>query len=466
LANKFIAQELADYYANLETAAIPPQVINKGREALVDFIGVLVTGYREGVFPPLLDSYLQGLHGLQESTWLSRNIKTPSIDAATSMGAAAHAVELDDGYRFGTSHPAVAVIPAALALCEREGKSFPDLIRAIIIGYDVMLRLSSSINPSHWKRGYHSTSTCGVFGSAFAAASLLGLNAEQTAHAAAIAGLQSAGLQEMLHSNPAIKPFQVGKASANGLMAAELAALGARGPLSLFEGEHGWLAAVTDHFNREALFTGLGTEFEILNIYTKIYPTCRHCHAAIDLALVAQAELPGSCGEIDQITVKTYDIAIAEVGKIYCPTTYDDAMFSLPFSVALALKNGKVTLQDYHDKNYQDPVLKEIQQKIKIEPDQDMNEKYPNERGCSLAITTRSDSTWQKAVKLPRGEPESPFLPQELFNKLSDCLNPYYRQGTAEAIWQQCCEVEIELASYQKIIEILDPINTIDYGDN
>lgn len=466
MANKFIAQELADYYANLETAAIPPQVINKGREALVDFIGVLVTGYREGVFPPLLDSYLQGLHGLQESTWLSRNIKTPSIDAATSMGAAAHAVELDDGYRFGTSHPAVAVIPAALALCEREGKSFPDLIRAIIIGYDVMLRLSSSINPSHWKRGYHSTSTCGVFGSAFAAASLLGLNAEQTAHAAAIAGLQSAGLQEMLHSNPAIKPFQVGKASANGLMAAELAALGARGPLSLFEGEHGWLAAVTDHFNREALFTGLGTEFEILNIYTKIYPTCRHCHAAIDLALVAQAELPGSCGEIDQITVKTYDIAIAEVGKIYCPTTYDDAMFSLPFSVALALKNGKVTLQDYHDKNYQDPVLKEIQQKIKIEPDQDMNEKYPNERGCSLAITTRSDSTWQKAVKLPRGEPESPFLPQELFNKLSDCLNPYYRQGTAEAIWQQCCEVEIELASYQKIIEILDPINTIDYGDN
>ena len=251
MKNTYIVQELAGYYAALDQASIPGAVMLKGRKSLVDFIGVLVTGYREGILPPLVDRYLKGLRGRRESTWLSRGIKTPAADAAMSMGVAAHAVELDDGYRFGTSHPAVAVIPAALAVCERENKTFTDLIRAIIIGYDAMLRISRAINPSHWQRGYHSTSTCGVFGSAFAAASLLGFNAEQTAHAAAIAALQSSGLQEMLHSNPAIKPFQVGKASAGGILAADLAALGAKGPQSIFEGEHGWLAAVTDHFSHK-----------------------------------------------------------------------------------------------------------------------------------------------------------------------------------------------------------------------
>ncbi len=456
LKSSFIALVLSEYYSALELDQIPDEVIAKARTSLVDFIGVLVLGYRKGMLSPLVNDYLIKRQGAEESTWFSIGVKTNAADAAMSMGVAAHAVELDDGYRFGTAHPAVVVIPAALAICERENKSFGELLKSIIIGYDAMLRIARSINPSHWQRGFHSTSTCGVIGSAFACASLLNMNSTQMAHTISIAALQSAGLQEMLHNNPSIKPFQVGKATANGVMAADLAALGAKGPNSIFEGEHGWISAVTDDFRKEDLFVNMGSEFEIMNTYTKLYPTCRHCHAAIELAIEAQAELALTVESIDSILVRTYDIAIAEVGKLYYPHSYDDAMFSLPFSVALALRHGRVSLCDYHKGNYNDQELHDIQNKIIIEPDKHMNQQYPKERGSFMSIKLKTGTVWEKQVDLPKGEPERPLSKGELQNKVLQCITPFYKAKVARDIWKTCVEDDIRKASYGYLVKLFE----------
>lgn len=456
LENKYIVHELSDFYSSLEYAQIPAEVVAKARAALIDTMGVIILGYRKGVMPKIVNDLLLNYKSKEESTWLSMGVRSNSVDASMSMAVAAHSVELDDGYRFGTAHPAVVVIPAALALCERENKTFVELLKAIIIGYDAMLRIARAINPSHWQRGFHSTSTCGVIGSAFACASLLGMNAHQMAHTVSIAALQSAGLQEMLHDNPSIKPFQVGKSSAGGLMAAELVLMGAKGPKTIFEGQHGWLRAMSGEYKRQAIFFNIGEEFEIMRTYTKLYPTCRHCHAVIDLALEARLENQSSNQLIESILVKTYDIAIAEVGKIYKPESYEDAMFSLPFSIALALTKGRVTLNDYIEANFCDRVLRNIQEKVIIEADDEINKMYPEERGVILQIKCESGMIWKKKASLPKGEPERPLSRDDLHEKFLSCASPYFMVKVLENIWSLIVNEDIHDVSYDTIVNLLN----------
>lgn len=446
---------LADCYAALGPSGLPPRVMEKARLTFADFVGTLVVGYREGVLPPIVNAHLRSRPTPQEATWLSLDTRTSAEDAAFSMGVASHAVELDDGHRFGTSHPAVAVIPAAAAVAERERCSFHELMAAVVIGYDAMLRLARAINPSHLRRGFHSTGTCGAFGAAWAAGWLMKLDRDALAHAASIGALQSAGLQEMLHDNPAIKPLQSGKAAANGVLAAELARAGARGPRSVLEGAHGWCRAFTDDFREEELLRGLGSDFEILNTYTKLYPTCRHCHAAIDLALAARREIgPDRVDVVRSIVVHTYDVAISEVGAIFEPRSYDDAMFSLPFAVALALKNGRVTLQDYVESNFRDAILQRIQRCISIYPDPAMNAKYPAERGARMHIEYGDSGVWESFVPLPRGEPELPVTPDELKTKFVHCVQPYYPRDRVESAWHVCVASQ-ESDAYAQLVRAL-----------
>jgi len=113
------------------------------------------------------------LGGKAESTLLCVGRKMPAQNAALGMGVMAHAIELDDGHRWGTSHPAVAIMPAVLAMAEREKSSYAEILLAIVIGYDMMLRTARAINPAHLKKGFHSTGTCGSLGAAAACAKLL-----------------------------------------------------------------------------------------------------------------------------------------------------------------------------------------------------------------------------------------------------------------------------------------------------
>lgn len=456
MKNDYLLLDLADCYAQLSARRIPPPVFDRARLAFADFVGTLIIGYRAGVLPPMINAHLQSRPTPAESSWLSMGIQSSAEDAALSMGVASHAVELDDGHRFGTSHPAVAIIPAAVAVAEREHRSFDDLMAAIIIGYDGMLRLARSINPSHLRRGFHSTGTCGAFGAAWAAGWLMGLGRDELAFAASMGALQSAGLQEMLHDNPAIKPLQAGKAAANGVLAAELARRGARGPRSVLEGPHGWCRAFTDEFRRADLLRGLGQDFEILNTYTKLYPTCRHCHASIDLALQARRELGEDVGRIRAISVHTYDVAISEVGGIFEPKTYDDAMFSLPFAVALALAIGRVTLQDYVDTNFNDPSLAALQRKITIHPDAAMNARYPAERGARVRIELDGRAPWERSVPLPKGERETPVTPEELRMKFSQCASPYFAESCIEEAWRLCVS-SADADAYPRLVRLLTP---------
>lgn len=184
ILSKTFASQLGDFYASIDFESLPEPVVLKARRVLVDFLAALAVGIKKGPLTPVFSHYFIRTGGIEESTILGTNEKLPAANAAFCMGAIGHSVELDDGHRFGTCHPAVAIIPAALAVGERQQKSFKEVITAIIKGYDMMLRVARSINPSnnpsHLNRGFHTTGTAGVFGSAIACAHLLGMNSLNT----------------------------------------------------------------------------------------------------------------------------------------------------------------------------------------------------------------------------------------------------------------------------------------------
>lgn len=455
---------LGDFYASTGFKSLPEAVVLKARRVLVDFLATLAVGIKIGPIVPILNHYFVRTGGIEESTILGRSEKLPAANAAFCMGAIGHSVELDDGHRFGTCHPAVAVIPAALAVGERGQKSFKEIITAIVKGYDMMLRVARSINPSHLNRGFHTTGTTGVFGSAIACAHLLGMNNLNTTYCLSLAGLQSCGLQEMLHDHPSIKPIQAGKAANAGVMAGDLVMLGAKSPRTLFEGKHGWLKAMCDQYSEEALIGELGQRWEILHTYTKLYPTCRHCHPAIDLAIDIQRQLNGDLNEIRAVNVKTYSVAISEVADIVVPGDFEEALFSMPFALAIALREGDVGLHDFLPANLRDESLIKLAKKVHISLDKEMDSNYPLHREAILQIILNNGKSFEKQTQLPKGEPELPLTDDELFGKVNRITSPFYQDDFSMRLWQIVVDADIDQVQYAEIIELFKEVTNENEG--
>lgn len=450
-----LSEEMSLVYSKISFTDMPRNVVLKTRRTLFDFITVSLLGNKLGRLLPLVEDYFLSAGGAPQATMLGTAKKLPAGQASFLMGVASHSVELDDGHRFGTSHPAVAVIPAVLALAEKENCPFEEIVLAVAIGYDGMLRIARAINPSHLKRGFHSTGTCGTIGSALGCSKLLGFNEQKTAHAVSIAALQSSGLQEMLHDQPFIKPLQAGRAASAGLLAAELVRLGAGGPRTIFEGKHGWLKAMSDSVDIDAILDHIGQKWEIMNTYTKLYPTCRHCHTAIDLAIDLRSRLERrALNSIEAIEVKTYDVAVSEVADIIMPSTIDEAMFSLPFSIALVLKYGNVMIDYYNDHYFNDHDIRQIAEKVYITTESGFNSAYPHKRGAELEIKMADGTVHRGTLDLPRGEPETALSDQELFTKGAGILEKHYDINLVKELWQVVVDAEMDQVDYRAIVEI------------
>jgi len=211
-------------------------------------------------FPQQVVKYYAGMGGKAEATIIAqKGVKFPAVNAAFANAACAHALDMDDGHRMGGGHPGATIIPAAIACAELCNASSEELINGIVVGYEVWIRVAMAINPSNLMRGFHTTGVVGPFGAAAAAASIMHLNKDQTIGAIGLAGLQGAGLLEVMHDDEAakVKSISTARAAMAGLFAAVIAKEGARGPVAILEGDDGFLRAMSDKVNLEALTRGL-----------------------------------------------------------------------------------------------------------------------------------------------------------------------------------------------------------------
>ena len=296
-----IAPQLAAEMIALRDTPLDAAVVARARDLLLDHLGVAIGGVPDASSRTIRDGLARlGFGGT--ATVIGTSLQLPPPQAALANGAAAHALEMDDTHRGGSIHLGAAVFPAALAASELALTSGAALLRAVVAGYEVGGRLAMALDPAaHYRRGFHPTGTCGTFAATVAAGLVLGLDADQLAHAMGIAGSQAAGAMEFLADGSWTKRFHPGWAACAGLHAAAIARAGFRAPSTVFEGRFGVLHNYSDGAQPAAL-AGDGT-YALMATSVKPHACCRYMQGPIDAVLALRTEHTLAIGAVARIKV-------------------------------------------------------------------------------------------------------------------------------------------------------------------
>lgn len=344
---------------------------------------------------------------------------TDIASAAFYNGALGNIMEMDDVHRTSILHPGPIVIPAALAVAEQTNASIDQLLDAIIKGYEATIRLGQSVGLSHY-RYYHNTSTCGVLGAAVASAHLLKLDQQQTLSAMGNALSRTGGLWQMRHEDVHTKQWHNAEASRIGVMAAQMAGIGLRGPKSIIDGEQGFLAATSTDANTDYL-SNKNAQWLIHDCSFKPWPACRHVHPAMDaLQQILQTNTVKSA-DIASINVSTYSDAIKFCDREKT-TTDVQAKFSIQHALAAWICLGEPKLEHYqehyycHDKGIDNDLLA-LRNKIKVVEDQSISDNYPQQFGAQISITLTSGQTFSATTTDTLGDPNKPMSIEDIGQK-------------------------------------------------
>lgn len=401
-----LTEQLADFVVATDERALGPALLDAASVYVLDLIAVALAGSTAASSRPLI-AYIDETRGLAEATVYGVGRVASAGDAALANGAMAHALELDDDHRIGTVHTGAVVVPAALAACEAAGRDGATLLRAVLLGYEVMARIGEAFGGRQFYAGFHPTGTCGVFGAAAAAGIAFGLDRDALVRAFGIAGTQASGLAEWRTDGSWIKRLHPGRAAQSGVLAARLARHGFTGPATILEGPSGFLKAFAyeGYTDPEAITRNLGTEFRALLTAFKPYPCCRFSHGTLDLALDLHRE--GVTGDkIRAAHVRIYKTDI--LNYLHRPPTPVDAQFCLPFLVATALTRGRVGLGDLTADAIRDREVLDVAARITVEEDPGYTAQYPERYPTELHVTTTDGRDITRFSDCPRGDPEAP----------------------------------------------------------
>jgi 2-methylcitrate dehydratase PrpD len=410
-----LSGKLAAFITGLKYKSLPSEVVQKAKLCLMDTLGAALAGSKmpEALIAKRL---AEKLSQKKEATLYTGKGKVGALEAAMANGIMSHVLELDDGNRYAQGHPGVAVIPAVLALGEKEKVKGKDLIPAIVAGYEVFGRVGAGGNPSHFNRGFHTTGTCGTFAAAAAAGRLLNLSESKMVSALGIAGSQAAGLFAFLADGTMTKTLHAGKAAQNGILSAYLAKEGFTGPAYILEDKRGFYKAFADTFNPQRVVEGLGEKYEIMNTYVKFHASCRHSHPAIDAILDISSRAPLHPQEIERVNVYTYTIAAKLIDGKQVSTPISGKM-SLPYSAAVAILRGKVGLGEFKIKVLNDQEVQALMQKIDVYADPELDKMVPDHRGARAEILMKDGTKLTSTILDPKGEPENPGSGNDIFDK-------------------------------------------------
>jgi 2-methylcitrate dehydratase PrpD len=336
---RFVGERLGRFVGSSRWHAVPQALRCEGKRSLLNFIGCAL-GVAHA--PPIETAMrvLTRLSGAEQVTVIGRAERLDPLGAAFINAVAGNLLDYDDTHLRTVIHPTAPVVPAALGLAEQRGLSGAEMLHAFILGAEVECRIGNSVSPGHYGRGWHITSTCGVFGSAVASAKLLGLNAEQTWHALGIAASQSAGLVENLPS--AAKNVSVGNAARNGLFAALLAEQGCTTAPAAIEGRLAWARAMGDDPIISEVTEGLGERRELLKNTYKPYPCGIVMHAVIDACLALRRDHAVRAAEIAEIIVYGDQLLLDSGDRNV--TNERDARVSIHHCAAVSFLFGKAGL--------------------------------------------------------------------------------------------------------------------------
>jgi len=393
-------------------------LLTLARDGLADTVGCMLAGASDPVVQQVFHSAARWGEG--KGTAVGRNKKLPLPQAALVNATAAHALDYDDNYLVAITHPSAVMIPALLAIGEQENSSGMELLDAYIIGLEAQNRIGLLMNPEHYERGWHATSTIGLLGAAAGCARLLKLPAEKVNAALSIGMSMAAGSK--IQFGTAVKPMHAGMAAERAVTATYMALDGLTGINEPFVGKWSFSDLFAGHQNpdiEKALYK-LGEHpfgIEDPGLLPKRFPCCGSTHFALDSLEHLLSKYQIQIKDIEKIEI-TLAKRFHDNLRYSRPATGAEARFSMHYSAACFLTKGRLSLSDFQDRAVEDenllPWLERIEMRILENPeDKDLSEK--------TRIVLKNGAIHEHSTQAIYGSVKNPFQEKDRQEKFMDC---------------------------------------------
>jgi len=439
---KTISHKISEFAVNLKYPDLPQDVIHEVQRYLYDSIGCAYGGYHTKDVNILRDIYA-GMAGKGEATLIGFGDKMPAVNATLVNSLMVRALDFNDIYwKEDPSHPS-DLIPAALAVGEMVDASMKDVITAIVLAYEFEMRLCEFAVPGVRERKWHHA-TLTQFVSPIVAGKLLGLSVEQMVNAIGISGCHNhtigcptAGKLTMMKNT--VDPM----ATQAGVFAALMAQRGFSGTEAVFEGKEGLMDVFGPDWDEEKLIGNLGEKFKILECSMKAFPTEALTHTHLSCTLKAIIDNDIAYDQIESVTLTTIARAcdILFDSHKYRPESRETADHSLPYCVAAAIVDRKVTTQSFSHEKLKDPRIWEVIDKIKGVASEEFEKMFPAKQPSKVVVRTLEGKEYSAYLEYPKGDPREPMTMEDLqakFNALSESLLDEKRQSSLEKTIFSC----------------------------
>lgn len=411
----FPSQQLATFAAQLQARDIPPHVLRKTEDLLVDWFGSAVAG-KGARAVETIGTFIEKMGpGTGPSEILYNRKRSTPYFAAMANAAASHVVEQDDVHNGSVFHPATVVFSPAVAVAQAMGASGQDLLVASIVGYEVGIRVGEFLGRSHY-RIFHTTGTAGSIAAAAAVGRLLNLTPSQMLHAFGSAGTQAAGLWEFLRDAADSKQLHTAHAAGTGLMSAYLAKDGFTGAQQILEGKQGMAAGMSTDADVTKLTDRLGSRWATVETSFKFHASCRHTHPAADALLQVMRDHHLTISDLKKITTHVHQGAIDVLGPVVDPATVHQSKFSMGTVLSLAAKHGFAGLSEF-DQDFKKPEITDLRDRVVMVLDDEVDAAYPNRWIGKVTVETNAGHVFAGRVDEPKGDPGNTLSRDEIEEK-------------------------------------------------
>jgi 2-methylcitrate dehydratase PrpD len=430
-----ISLDFARFAAVTRFSDLPQAAIESAKKSILDTIGTMLgASGMEPAVRPIVDLVSEA-GGKEQATLLGFGTRLPAPAAAFANGTLAHGLDFDSQTPWG-AHPDSSLVPALLALAERNGGvTGEQLISAVAVGQELFIRLRCNVR---WDMDWNLSSAVGVYSGAAACCALLGLGVEETAHSMGIVSLTAGGTMEQIFGNGSdLRGLYAGFIAQSCVTAALLAQKGMLGICNLFEGEAGiFKVYFGGEYEPAKMLDGLGSNYLSAGMTYKYWPAVGNAHTYIHAAIELMRETPIKVDDIAavRVYVGTFAERMCKPTKARkAPATMMDAKFSLPFTVAIALSAGKMAIGDFATNALQDPRILALADKVEaiFDPAFNWDLKLP---AGKVEVVTRDGRVFSRLGEDVPGTPERPMTWAELEAKFADCARASVKPLSARTI--------------------------------
>ena len=430
-------RRLSEFVCGVTFEDLPAEVLDRGRWIIADCLSAIAVGMQAPEMKRLVRRMLPP-RATGKASLIGRGGTADPLLAALINGSAGTWLELDECNLAAKGHPAIQVLPAAIAVAEEDGAAGKDLMLAFILGYEACARIGRA---ARMRPALHPHGTYGTIGAAVAVALLKGYGPAELRRVINIgATLGLATSRRAVAEGATVRNVYTGIGGQMGVLADRLAQSGFTAEMDGVGSIYG--SVYGEAFDPDLVVRDIGRKFLIAESCFKRHPCALQIQSPLDLVDEMMAGQPGGidAGELERVDVRTYDYGARLAHRSV--TNSFGARYSIPFAVASLVHHGRPGLENFEEKAVADPAIRDFAERVHVAEDADYTARYPDEQPCSVQLRFNDGTVAEATTAYTKGEREKPYSSEELRDKFFSLASRGWEREHAEAIFDDCMSLE------------------------